>query len=1203
MAKKQLKKQKSASYKAHSSKIIVLGIIMFTLILCINVISANEKTFIPNKDYQDTKTIELGKESITNYGKYEITESTWWDLFGWFTEEPLIDIELKDNTEDCEQYCSATKEITIYKDTSLVDEVRFYTIEGEERILQDIRSYNFYIKEKDSWIPYTLGEIKKTGTYEVKLEGEKKPSRTVDWQVKTNGEWLDDWAVWGAVEGYIYDVYDNSVNTTLWYNVTSSDGGGGCGSVETTTYINYSCAGAGVITRDGELRTINIPVPFELIRYMNFSYSLRAYGGVNAGGYASFNLFGRNISDIACGEGCDITHNKYVEVYKNNTNITVYIDGVFNSTYSPTNSNISVILKTVSTWGPSSPFTRVQIGPIYYTMGSYITLNSPANSYTSNTSLVNFNATATISGGASLVNMSLWHNASGTWQLNQSILAPYLYDKVTSEITDAHEQSLGYSFGDGNLLVGLWFFANKNVNLTKIRLEGFPPSQNYCELGNESEILQTSNPSGGYSEFSYVLTAGEKYYVACKGTTEWDINALGCGGEFTGIINKTNINFSEGYIGNETADCGGRINTFSSIVHIKEIITEDVISGVYKPNITTSGSGINWGIQACDSDNACSFSENRTLSVDTIKPTFTLNSINNTWYSSYVNSTINITTTDISLSTCSYNTSDNSTTTIYTCNTNIYTNFYSSGLKNITVTANDTIGNTNSTTYSFTVPIFMNNITYVQSVYETSSQTFGLNLSYDNSSYSGISASLIYDGTSYVGTKIGTGSSLIFNRTILIPSVTGTTNKTFYWSIALTNSSGTYYYNTTSNNQTVNDVSIDTCLANPRMILNISLKDEELNSYINMTQGSNIEIDLIISSLLDSTAQITYHNHFVNNVTASGIGSIALCVPDGLLNYTTYKIDFTIGYDSTDHVREFYYMDNGTLDNTNAFNSYTNNTFYLMDLLTTDSTTFLFSFTDEYGSDVPEAIVHVYRKYIGEGLFREVERAKQDNNGQTHVHLVEEDVIYYFMVSENGQVLYNSDTYNAKCLSTPCEISLSLSTSTNWSVIDNEGGKYTVATNKPTRTATTTFMIDSPALINVSLYKITNGEAILINSSSSYSASDSIDLVVPLVYGNSTFFVAIYKNGEFIKSQWVSLTESGIDYFGTFGGILAGLIILAIMLMAISEGAGFIIFTAFALIIVGIMQLVDLSWMALISIILAGGVILYKLVSRRNKVG
>jgi hypothetical protein len=57
------------------------------------------------------------------------------------------------------------------------------------------------------------------------------------------------------------------------------------------------------------------------------------------------------------------------------------------------------------------------------------------------------------------------------------------------------------------------------------------------------------------------------------------------------------------------------------------------------------------------------------------------------------------------------------------------------------------------------------------------------------------------------------------------------------------------------------------------------------------------------------------------------------------------------------------------------------------------------------------------------------------------------------------------------------------------------------------------------------------------------------------------------------------------------------------MLMAVSEGAGFIVFTAFALIIIGIMQLVDLTWLAIGSIICAGGVIVWKLMKRRNKQG
>jgi hypothetical protein len=329
-----------------------------------------------------------------------------------------------------------------------------------------------------------------------------------------------------------------------------------------------------------------------------------------------------------------------------------------------------------------------------------------------------------------------------------------------------------------------------------------------------------------------------------------------------------------------------------------------------------------------------------------------------------------------------------------------------------------------------------------------------------------------------------------------------------------------------------------------------------------------------------------------------------VCVPNEILNSSTFKIDFTAGYNAGGHVQEFYYLDNGTLDNTNNFNSYTTHSINLHDLSSADSTTFLFAFTDVDGLEIDDAIIHTFRDYIGEGIFREVERSKQDDNGQTHVHLVEEDVIYYFMVTQYGNIIFTSNTYNAKCLATPCEISLSASpTETNWSIIDNEGGQYAVTSDKPTRIVTTTFSIDSSDLVNASVYKVINGNATLVNSTSVTSMSGSLDVAIPLAYGNATYFVAIYRNNSFIKSAWIDMTESGRNYFGTMGAILGGLIVLSMMLMAVSEGAGFIIFTVFALVVVVIMQLVELGWMALISIICAGAIILWKLVTRRQTIG
>jgi hypothetical protein len=276
----------------------------------------------------------------------------------------------------------------------------------------------------------------------------------------------------------------------------------------------------------------------------------------------------------------------------------------------------------------------------------------------------------------------------------------------------------------------------------------------------------------------------------------------------------------------------------------------------------------------------------------------------------------------------------------------------------------------------------------------------------------------------------------------------------------------------------------------------------------------------------------------------------------------------------------------------------------LHDLLLADSTTFLFHFTDSNGQIVQNAVVLVYRDYIGEGIFREVERAKTDNNGETHVHLVEEDVIYYFVITKDSKVLFTSATYNAKCLSTPCELSLTASpTDINWSIIDNEGGKYSVTTNKATRVATLTFYLEKVDLVNFTIRRFYNGAYDTVNQSSLTAQVGSISLHVPITYGNVTFYGLIYRNNTFVKWEFIDLTESGINYFGTFGAILGALVLITIMLMAVSEGAGFIIFTSLALALMMFMQIVDLGWLAVISLICAGGVILYKLISRRGRQG
>jgi hypothetical protein len=618
-----------------------------------------------------------------------------------------------------------------------------------------------------------------------------------------------------------------------------------------------------------------------------------------------------------------------------------------------------------------------------------------------------------------------------------------------------------------------------------------------------------------------------------------------------------------------------------------------------------------YNVTICTTTDKCNTTETRHINHDVTPPIVNpAQNLTDVFVSSLpTNSIWNYTATDEHISTCYYNITDLALT-IVVCNSSITTAWATEGNKQITYCANDTFGSATCRTDSIRVK----NYPYAHSSDKTSvgegdAVTFTLRVNGTdiNTEFSLTDATLSFNGVLYSPdtiTKTAQNYSL-FEKILTIPSGSGNLTgafRQFNWTYSIKNSTSTVLTQTTDTKiLKVVNVSITDCgVTTGRIILNMSLKDEGTKALVNATAPNvaTIEVNLIISSLTNSSQTWEFYKKWDNENT------VAVCVPNELLNDTSYKIDILSGFDNTGHVREFWYLENGTLDSTTKFNPYTENIVDLMDLLSTDSTTFLFEFTNIDGLEVPDAIIHTFRKYIGSGQSLEVERSKQDNNGETHVHLVEEDVIYYFMITQYGNIIYTSDEYNAKCLSTPCAITLTASpTETNWSIIDNEGGDYAVTTDKATRVVSVSFDLGSSDLVNFSLYKFTNGSVVLVNTSSLTASAGSIDLSVPLAYGNSTFFVSIFRNNTFVKSEWVSLKESAKDYFGGFGAILGGLLVLAIMLMAVSEGAGFIIFTCFALVIIVIMQLVDLSWMAIGSIICAGGIIVWKLMKRRNKQG
>ena len=198
------------------------------------------------------------------------------------------------------------------------------------------------------------------------------------------------------------------------------------------------------------------------------------------------------------------------------------------------------------------------------------------------------------------------------------------------------------------------------------------------------------------------------------------------------------------------------------------------------------------------SDSVVSFYEGELRAVyETNNTNITINN-NSIWqYPSYFNLTNNKTTNFASyinsyLSSCSYLNGY--------CEVPI--NFYSS--------TNGTLGYSD---LSFSnTGITENNQSYSPISFETQSNTFTLNLTYDDNTYTSSSANLVYNGTSYSSTRSGSDSSYLFSTTIDLPLVNyATQNRSFYWNISLTNTTGTYSFSSNTYYQVVNRTYLYIC--------------------------------------------------------------------------------------------------------------------------------------------------------------------------------------------------------------------------------------------------------------------------------------------------------------------------------------------------------------------------------------------------------
>jgi len=1000
--------------------------IFVVLFLSIFLISFSSAMNIDN-----TKRFENDENS---YGKYTIKNG-----FGF--GKKIMDIELIENSETCGEECFAIKEISLNKETSLIDSVEFFTLqENGDWNEQSIRSYQFYIntsgqqilvndygqvqngtspngtiiygtqitgthyENAPEWTPYTLETIMPKGDYTVKLEGHKKPSRTVDWIVKTNGKVLDEWAIWG---------------------------------------------------------------------------------------------------NISLGDDAEVI------------------------------------------------------------------LNSPTDGFSSLTQEIEFNATANVTGGATLTNMSLWTNESGSWEE---------YNISNLIRVEAHNQSNNLSIhllqSNLNAKAGANIITSNPANKINGFIKNSSTTATHCYLMKEisTNILLSGTFTGTYCKFnqSLLLDNAASYWLMV------DSNGAAFSSYRSEQIIGTLPLIDDGFSWNSSWDGG---NQRTDIQMNVQTITFDSVGELKSPTQTfnrTITESIIWNVQACDSDGDCGFSSaNYSLFLDTEAPTIDIISPVGTYGFLKNGSTLQLAgfVNDTNLDSVWYNYNGTNVTLSATTETLFNETFNQEGKDNLNLTiwANDSIGNLGFETSTWDYNVFETGIDYDLEVIESESNTFTYLFS---SMYNLENAFFVYNGTSYASNIISLGGEdYSLDSTIQAPIVETLENLTFYFVID-TDFNGEV--NSSFYNQSVNSLSFDNCSVFTTSILEMNLFDERTLASINGTFEVNFNVlNPIGNSKISSFTGTAEDKH-----TATVCSNINLSDKE-------FLYDLELRYFKSDggnfiYAPEFYHIQK-------ASTSTLPQNISLYDLSSNESTEFTINYRDNNYIAGQNHLIQVLRTYVGEDISRVVEIPITSTEGSAVAHFDLNNYKYNFIVTKDGEIVNVFNNPAVRCeseISGLCSIDLKGEKATPFAQSVSEINDFEYIPSVIEDEIKITFSSPSGTNKNVRALMVQSSpfsDDQVICNSSVLSASGSISCFPNETIGDSSISIKLFVDGETEANLQTTFQEDLTPAFQGDNYFIGALLLLILIGMAVSSPQLMIWIGVFGLVLLGFLFLLQSKSVGLIS--------------------
>ena len=518
------------------------------------------------------------------------------------------------------------------------------------------------------------------------------------------------------------------------------------------------------------------------------------------------------------------------------------------------------------------------------------------------------------------------------------------------------------------------------------------------------------------------------------------------------------------------------------------------------------------------------------------------------------------------------------------------------------VWANDTLGNIGFDSQTWAFSLLEVDQTFSTNILEGSINEFRLNVSYLSSNFSNIQAFIHYNSTMYEGVQSAGTDSVEFSRNISAVVVAAKNNVSFYWEVKLTNATGTFPFNMSSQNQSVNNINVDLCTSHSILFINYSLKDEETQAFLNGTAGnSSVQFSLQMYPIGSNEAVINLSSNFSNN------NNPKVCVENDLGD-ASYTIDLVTSYTAVDYAIEHNFIQNATITNSSLPQNID-----LLDLKSADSTEFLITFKDESFLLIPDALIDIQRKYLDEGLFKTVEIQKTDETGNAVGHFDTDGVLYTIIVTKFGEILGIFNNIAVICQDAiigDCDINLKAQgTITPLDDLEDIGNlSYTMVFDKDARTVTTIFSTTDGSIktvsINTTKYDRFSNETVC--SQQLTGSSGTLVCTIPASFGNATIISSLFIGSSPMTQliQKVFTIQANVyQQFGDDMGALVIIMMLTIPFMAITSTIGFLISIVIGLVMASLLMVFSTSTIigigsSLVWLIIAVGILIYKIARR-----